>query len=616
MLYIYTMKFSKEPFPGASSETFFPENLSQFKRLDDVPLEGERHIALFNGKKFAVAVADTSHRFDEIVPVAEYEARKEELVLKEIASEIYRMCGIAVLPSRLYSEGASLARTAMYPDVYENVLDYFRHATEEEKKKFVAEYQKGFVLDRLLENRDTYDLPHVVVDAQGKVIRTTMGLALRYINEDNTAYTESYVDLQRRNDYEHWLLIGLTEETIRTSLQDIVSKKSEILEIFSRLSDTYMQETNNQAYFQAVEQEFRRRFAYLEHMLTRDYEGGLEKDTRYTTALDYIQKVLQGNRIRTALYFAGAIDRQTYAKKLREDFVTRASEEQHDYVDEELVDHISDQTLLYLADMYDDTQGEIRNMSIVMRDAIARHIIALEESSYPFYKRLADNYGIDVATYKERLQNRIEKLVSDSDIYVAVSAKVAGYIFRDKRFKTQFEVGTSGSLNGQSARAALEHAFFGFPLDTEFEKEKRPLYGYLSDNPLGLVHGVYLEDFDGHNLSQYGGLHFKMKKEKIKQKCTVTFGDSQMSHGYSPSPLAKPHFTSFDIEYMDPLDIMSTSLQDEMLQHEYFEVQMHGGIDLSMVEALYVNKKSIEPVDLNIILDLAARTGISIHYYE
>jgi len=125
----------------------------------------------------------------------------------------------------------------------------------------------------------------------------------------------------------------------------------------------------------------------------------------------------------------------------------------------------------------------------------------------------------------------------------------------------------------------MEWTKFGFPQDGD--ATKRPIYGTLSDTK------------GTHAFSPlYGNISIKFKSA-VRTHATFTGGDPYTTNGwhrYAPSPVAYPHFSSILATY-DPLQIKRWSQFDL----RKIEVQIHGGVDRSMIEAIYIKKKGVSP---------------------
>src|SRR5690606_36086514 len=75
-----------------------------------------------------------------------------------------------------------------------------------------------------------------------------------------------------------------------------------------------------------------------------------------------------------------------------------------------------------------------------IKSGIKNHILKVEKANEKGYKRFADEHEISVEEYKQKLQNHVEKMMSESDYFRATSIDILDKILtEDGRFKTLFE---------------------------------------------------------------------------------------------------------------------------------------------------------------------------------
>lgn len=242
-----------------------------------------------------------------------------------------------------------------------------------------------------------------------------------------------------------------------------------------------------------------------------------------------------------------------------------------------------------------------------IKEQVRQNIIKAERTNQERYEHAAADLGISVEEFKARLQTKIEDMVERADFFRATQPGVLEKIMNvDDRWKSQFETGTSqGSLNPRY-RAVAEMRMFGFNKDkaptpddiygdrlseevlTE-NKERRPIYGYFSDEEHGAI------NYQGKippptNVSQYGTINFKIKKERALRKSTLTFHDSLGADDWPPTPAAKPHFTSFRLSYSSGRILNELKSPSVVNWNEsYTEVQYHGGLTMEDVESIHIS---------------------------
>ncbi len=253
-----------------------------------------------------------------------------------------------------------------------------------------------------------------------------------------------------------------------------------------------------------------------------------------------------------------------------------------------------------------------------IKEQIRQNIIQAEKANQERYEHAAADLGISVEEFKARLQAKIEDMVERANFFRATQFGVLDKIMNvDGRWKSQFETGTSQGCLDPRYRAAREMRMFGFNKTKDLEmptatydanvpeesltanKERRPIYGYFSDEEHGAI------NYQGKippptNVSQYGTVNFKMKKERALRKSTITFHDSLGADDWPPTPAAKPHFTSFRLSYsggriLNELKGPSIANWNE----SYTEVQYHGGLTMDDVESIHVSTHNgVYPEDI------------------
>ena len=215
--------------------------------------------------------------------------------------------------------------------------------------------------------------------------------------------------------------------------------------------------------------------------------------------------------------------------------------------------------------------------------------------------------GMSVEVYKAVLQDLVEKIIEKSKGYIAIRHDtVLPLIFApDGRFKSQFETSASGGAMSPTSRSRTEYEFFGFKNNPTFEAEKRPIYGYMTNQQTGWTGEGYRPSV-GH----YGDTFCKIKDEKFKSSATFTVGDSLQRYDHlAATPVGKPHFTSFNLPPdKDDIDSIKKYINGEVSSlNRYIEVQYHDQLQLSDIETV---KCSLD------LLSLDKINKISKHLFE
>lgn len=222
-----------------------------------------------------------------------------------------------------------------------------------------------------------------------------------------------------------------------------------------------------------------------------------------------------------------------------------------------------------------------------IKEGIIKQVERIEKSKKDLYKTHADKRGISVAEYKQKLQEKVERMMAKAQCFRATDINVLDKILHEsKRFKSQFETGTSHGSLTPTGRANVEAEYFNFSADVKKDTEMRPIYGYVSDNANG-VHNDSGEHPPSTNATSYGNCIVKIK-ESAKDKVTFCFADSlNASSNYACTPISNPHFTSLPLSsYTDPLDM------DENLSTfsgSYIECQYHDQLKVEDIESIHLS---------------------------
>lgn len=245
-----------------------------------------------------------------------------------------------------------------------------------------------------------------------------------------------------------------------------------------------------------------------------------------------------------------------------------------------------------------------------LKGRIRENIIRAEKIHQGRYEDAARDCGLSVEEFKARLQAKIEDMLQKANFFRATPVDILERIMtEDGRWKSQFETGRSNGTLDPRFRAAAEIKMFGFnqpdgwqmPAYREEQgvdlaenvltdhKEKRPIYGYFSDDEHGAINN------EGkipppNNVNFYGNINVKIKQDRALKKATITFQDS-LSDGDKcpPTPAVRPHFTSFRLSYGGRV---VNALKGSSLTNwgsSYTEVQYHGGLTMDDVESIHMS---------------------------
>ena len=181
----------------------------------------------------------------------------------------------------------------------------------------------------------------------------------------------------------------------------------------------------------------------------------------------------------------------------------------------------------------------------------------------------------------------LQDYVDNGEISTRVGQRQLQLIINNGRFKTQFETGTSNGIFDPSVRKGYESMMFGFP--RELPHEVRPVYGYIA--PLGEVPSPQ------QGPHQYGNIKVVLK-DSVRQRTTVTVGDSLSFDKQLPSPALKvdryswhPHTIQGDVAIAgNP----AAALLERSTRYSggYVEAQIHGGLNVTDISRIVVDEES------------------------
>ena len=238
------------------------------------------------------------------------------------------------------------------------------------------------------------------------------------------------------------------------------------------------------------------------------------------------------------------------------------------------------------------------------------------------WEKEAVKRGITTEEITALADREAARLVNKAGVHVRVSPSSLNKIIKDGRFKTQHEVGRSGGVLAPGDRAELEDILFG-----PASAEKRPIYGYLSENSWGDVKSVthYKKsgDVTGTWLDQYGTVRVELKKS-VRRRATFTSDDSfnglkgdllQNPPGtsrlasFKPVPVDRPSGSAWKAFRLEQLEKAPTI---DHMGGFYNEVQVHGGVTLDDISVIRVaDQKLFDRLKKNKTLQ---RLGIRIKF--
>lgn len=260
------------------------------------------------------------------------------------------------------------------------------------------------------------------------------------------------------------------------------------------------------------------------------------------------------------------------------------------------------------------------------KEKLKSRIKRFEKNRDSGYRECAEALGLSVEEYKAKLQSYAEAIFAKSKPFIAIdSSKVLPLIFTSNgRFKSQFEVKSSRGSLSPEYRSETEAIYFDFPDNPSANKDQRPVYGYMSNHPSGIISK---EGKVPPSVGQYGNVYVEIKRSKAIESATCTFGDSLgHSNHLTAVPFGCPHFTALDgMHNKTGIDRRIKNIEDYIagninrldwdIAGTYTELQYHGQLKLEDVEAIHLTHESFDrgheemSAALNNLLKFSAETG-------
>jgi len=467
-----------------------------------------------------------------------------QLEEEKLTDNIYRLMGFKVPRSKLIKDkSGKLYKVSEY--IIGKELSGINVMTKESVR---AEIRKGFVLDCLLANWDVIgasgDNILVVNDESKSVYRIDNGSGLRYRakgSEKGSAFTDDVLELETmldktKNPVTADIYKGITPSDIQQQINNILKNKKKIIEECAVFSTdlVFLKTVKNR----------------IDYLVTKI--GKEVVPPKKTTV------------------------KSPPVRKLKEGMISFVTQ---DYFDKGWDDMI-----------LEGNEG--------IKKGIKDQILRVEQYNESQYKFEADNLGMTVEEYKTEMQSCVERLVQKSHFFRAThcqsgSKDVLDLVFNESgRFMSQFEVGKSDGSYDPSYRSLVESKYFAFENLPKKNKEKRPIYGYFTSSPNGVINSEGTIPPPNY-VSQYGDVMIKIKKDSAMRKATVSFTDS-LGHmeSLACTPAVKPHFTSL------PLRLNLHRLREVMgrpdgvcFHSTYVETQYHNQLTIDDVESVQVSVK-------------------------
>ena len=213
------------------------------------------------------------------------------------------------------------------------------------------------------------------------------------------------------------------------------------------------------------------------------------------------------------------------------------------------------------------------------------HFLIENEKRLRFLKHSLKRENIDVDDYISTMTKKLQDYTKNASMIIRCRANVLFDILKDKRFKTQYETGTSGGSVDISGRSNIE--LMGQNISYDIDVDKRPIYGCLKQrNEDGSV------NIKEYGLDKHYGECICVLKDNLRKSTTVTFGDSKDSKIYS-SPLDNPNFKSF-LAFQFVLDNYKELTNKDISQFfeigelQYPEIQIHDEVTTQDIDYVII----------------------------
>jgi len=229
----------------------------------------------------------------------------------------------------------------------------------------------------------------------------------------------------------------------------------------------------------------------------------------------------------------------------------------------------------------------------------------------------------------------LNNVSENGQVCIAIDPQILNEVLEDGRFQNQFETDTSNGILDQQLRETDEFRTQGVPLGTP--DSEHPIYGYLISDTEGRdssLDSKVMNDLNSDDLTQeqqqnlnlmqaqaamegitsisnkgadqYGSVRVLLN-DSVNEKATLTLGDSLTTFrdGKFAVPMGTPITESVAVQQG-----LATAV-DDPFSIGYVEAQVHGGVSVSNIEAIYAPADEITGIELTL-----QEKGLTIPVYE
>jgi hypothetical protein len=214
-------------------------------------------------------------------------------------------------------------------------------------------------------------------------------------------------------------------------------------------------------------------------------------------------------------------------------------------------------------------------------------------------------------------KEKTTQAMQTGNVTIAIKLEDLFKVFKDKRFKNQFETMTSNGMLDDKFRKVSEAAVQNIPVQAA--PTERSIYGYITTNEKiqntvpdeGFENGIKrLWDnklsINSDAVDQYGDIRIVLKPE-VKQRTTVTIGDSLYS-GKLADKITSPNPDLINMGLYDN----GVSVHTARPTFGYMEAQIQGIVTVDDIAMIYVPKG----IDIKLLGDMINNDGINIPIVE
>ncbi len=197
----------------------------------------------------------------------------------------------------------------------------------------------------------------------------------------------------------------------------------------------------------------------------------------------------------------------------------------------------------------------------------------------------AHGHGVPFDEYVNEALTRLRMWAATTRIRIRMDYDTVETFLIDGRYRTQFEIGSSGGAYTPARRTLVEHTAFGIPPGAR--PQDRPVYGYCKGSN------------ESHpNVIKYGDVVLELRPD-VTHRATFTFGDSLDDIAFfsplppfCPRPLSRPGTLALNAGR----DVLAVGELWQATNCGYIEAQVFGALTARDVATVVYTLK-LEPTE-------------------